>query len=79
MGVGGEGGWVVGVITTTTPLIRKIAHPPSQRRDTRFVFLPGVGHCPHDDAGDLVNAELLPFLAAAFGGSGSGSVGGSAA
>ena len=27
-----------------------------------FVHLPGVGHCPHDEAPDEVHEHLLPWL-----------------
>lgn len=43
---------------------------PQQRDNTTFTFLPGVGHCPHDDAPELVHAELLPFLASVHGSAG---------
>jgi pimeloyl-ACP methyl ester carboxylesterase len=35
---------------------------PDTRLNTRFSFLPSVGHCPHDDRPDLVHSELLPWL-----------------
>ena len=27
-----------------------------------FIELPGVGHCPHDEAPDLVNPRILEFV-----------------
>lgn len=35
---------------------------PSSRPDTKFVLLPDVGHCPHDDRPELVHDQLLPWL-----------------
>jgi pimeloyl-ACP methyl ester carboxylesterase len=39
---------------------------PGRRAATSFVQLPGVGHCPMDEAPDAVHAELLPWLARNF-------------
>lgn len=36
---------------------------PSKQSNISFLELPGVGHCPHDDRPELVNAEIQAFLA----------------
>lgn len=44
-------------------LVARLQALPEQRGPaTTFKFLPGVGHCPHDDFPELVHAELLPWL-----------------
>lgn len=45
------------------PVGRFFQSLPETRANTRFSFLPSVGHCPHDDRPDLVHGELLPWLA----------------
>jgi len=35
---------------------------PSLRDNVSFVSLPGVGHCPMDEAPEAVHASLLPWL-----------------
>jgi len=35
---------------------------PQKRQETLFVDLPGVGHCPMDEAPEAVHKELLPWL-----------------
>jgi pimeloyl-ACP methyl ester carboxylesterase len=49
-----------------TPLDRGV-HPgrgfPELGKQVRLVTLGSVGHCPHDARPELVNAELVPFLA----------------
>lgn len=37
---------------------------PAIRPETKFVMLPDVGHCLHDDRPELVHGELLPWLEA---------------
>lgn len=35
---------------------------PSHRGETKFVHLPGIGHCPMDEDPDAVLGEMLPWL-----------------
>jgi pimeloyl-ACP methyl ester carboxylesterase len=39
---------------------------PENRKDTSFVVLPEVGHCPQDDRPELVHDALLPWLDSLF-------------
>ncbi|RMZ53088.1 hypothetical protein APUTEX25_002497 [Auxenochlorella protothecoides] len=44
------------------PVGRYFQALPSLRPGTRFVGVPGAGHCPHDETPQAVLAELLPWL-----------------
>eukprot|EP00898_Chlorokybus_atmophyticus_P001218 jgi/Chlat1/2097/Chrsp17S02835 len=46
------------------PVGRFFLNLPAANPLVNLVILPGVGHCPHDDAPELVHAKLLPWLAA---------------
>jgi len=61
------------------PVGRFFQDLPNKRPATTFKFLPGVGHCLHDDKPELVHAELLPWLERVVKGSGAGAPGDAAA
>ncbi len=53
-----------------TPVDRGM-HPATEfhnyvknKEDFKLVVLPGVGHCPHDEAPDAVNGHLIPWIQA---------------
>ena len=44
------------------PVGRYFQTLPENRSNTEFIHLPGVGHCPMDEAPDLVADYMLTWL-----------------
>ena len=44
------------------PIGRWFRALPSTSPNVEFIDLPGLGHCPHDEAPEAVHEHLLPFL-----------------